>query len=323
MNLNDPQRLINDFSNARIVVIGDVMVDEYLWGKADRISPEAPVPVVRFRDKTSIPGGAANAAVNARKLGAVVSMIGVIGKDEAGSTARDLLREEGVDDGVVVSNTRPTTTKTRVVAGRHQVARVDVEETDDLSSDDEDGLIGAFESAVGQATGVLVSDYLKGALTPHVLAEVIRICRDRGVPCVVDPKRSDFRFYRGATVLTPNSAEATAAMKLIGKEIESFDRLEPLLEQLDDSALLVTRGDDGMTLLVASQPPLHVPPRPVQVFDVTGAGDTVAATMVVALASDAPLSEAAELSNIAASLVVAKSGTAAVSQSELLDAIET
>jgi D-beta-D-heptose 7-phosphate kinase/D-beta-D-heptose 1-phosphate adenosyltransferase len=305
----------------RVLVVGDLMLDVYLRGAASRISPEAPVPVVKVTEEWRALGGAANVAANAVALGAQCCVIGSIGVDGAGRELRQELQEAEIDEqGLVEVPTRPTTVKTRIMARHHQVARFDVE----IESDVEEGaigeLIGAVERLTPQADAVVLQDYNKGVLVGPVIEAAIRLARARNIPIVVDPKFRSFFAYRGVTVFKPNLVELSAVLR---EDIhpDNAEWLARVREELGCENLLVTMGEDGMALSTASGEYVRVPAVARSVYDVSGAGDTVIAAIAVALAAGATAAEAAVLANHAAALEVAKAGVATVSQDELRTAV--
>ena len=314
--------ILDAFPRQRLLVIGDVMLDENLWGEVRRISPEAPVPVVELHRQTCEPGGAANTAANAVGLGGMALLGGVVGEDEAAVRLRECLRERGVDaEGLLVEPARSTTTKTRVVAHNQQIVRIDREVRSSVSPAVEDALL-VWAARVMTEVGVcVISDYAKGAVSARVARELIALARRFGTPVVVDPKSHDYARYRGATVVTPNlhEAEQAGGISVHGPgDLEALGRR--LLAELPGSAVLITRGAEGMSLFLPSVGVTHVPAEAQAVFDVTGAGDTATATLGMALAAGAPLALAVRLANRAAGIVVGKVGTAAVALAELRQA---
>ncbi|MFP4182202.1 MAG: bifunctional D-glycero-beta-D-manno-heptose-7-phosphate kinase/D-glycero-beta-D-manno-heptose 1-phosphate adenylyltransferase HldE [Thiohalospira sp.] len=303
-----------DFASARVLVVGDVMLDRYWHGQTGRISPEAPVPVVRMQDSEDRPGGAANVALNLAALGLHPTLIGLVGADDAGDRIGHELANAGVDARLLRVTDRPTITKLRVLARHQQLLRVDFEQPfHDL---DPAPLEEAVAEAVGEADVVILSDYAKGALADPT--SLIRLAREAGVRVLVDPKGRDFAPYRGADLLTPNLAEFEAVTGPSEDEAALVEHGRATLGQLDLGALLVTRGEAGMTLIRAEGEPVHLPARAREVFDVTGAGDTVIATLGAALAAGEPLPRAVALANAAAGLVVGRLGAATVSAPELM-----
>jgi len=315
--------VVERFSRRRVLVIGDVMLDEYVWGDVRRISPEAPVPVVEIRRRTSRPGGAANVAANVVSLGGSVYLIGVTGADAEAARVRLEMQALGIPcDGLLADPGRPTTTKTRIIAHQQQVARLDAEARIPAPPELEAALLDRLRARMGRSDICVVSDYQKGAITERVAQAAIQFARAAGVPVVVDPKSRDFSPYRGATVVTPNLAEAERAAnhELNGnRDLALVTRR--LLRLLDGAALLITRGAEGMSLFRRGLPPVHIPAKARHVFDVTGAGDTAVGALALGLAAGLPLEDATRAANAAAGLVVGKLGTATVTPDELKAAL--
>jgi D-beta-D-heptose 7-phosphate kinase/D-beta-D-heptose 1-phosphate adenosyltransferase len=311
--------LLTAFPGRRVLVLGDVMLDEYIWGDATRISQEAPVPIVQVRRRSFLAGGAANASANVAALGGRPVLVSVVGQDPTASILREVLRQGGTDtDGLCSDGTRKTTTKSRIVAHNQQVVRFDVEECNPLSPAQEDVLLATVQRHLPRVEACIISDYAKGVVTPRVCRELIRLARQAGRPVIVDPKGTDYTKYRGATVVKPNLHEVERCAKVeITSEATLHEAAARLIELLGGSALLVTRGPDGMSLFRAGAVPLHVPVVVRNVFDVTGAGDTVAGTLAMGLAAQGTIEEAIHLANRAASIVVGKVGTATVTGEEL------
>jgi D-beta-D-heptose 7-phosphate kinase/D-beta-D-heptose 1-phosphate adenosyltransferase len=303
---------IPDFSRLRLLVAGDAMLDEYWFGDTTRISPEAPVLVVGTRSAEQRPGGAANVALNLAALGIETVLTAVVGADERGDVLRRLLEERAVRCEFVESLTAPTIHKLRVLARNQQLIRLDSERALDGSASD---LAAAFVKRLGTADAVVLSDYAKGSLAQA--QQLIAACRSARVPVLVDPKGADFTRYRGATVLTPNRGEFDAVAGRAADETDFLRRGRELRAALDLDALLVTRGEHGMTLFRAEREPLTLPTRAREVFDVTGAGDTVIALLAAGIAAGRDVAEAAALANLGAGVVVGKIGVATVSRSEL------
>jgi len=315
------RRLVSQFPDKRVLVVGDLMLDHYIRGSVSRISPEAPVPVVRVQHESNVAGGAGNVAVNLAALGASVAVIGVIGTDDAGHRLGELLSTHGIAvAGLIQDGARLTSQKSRVVAERQQVVRYDRETAGPLSQETEQKLIDSLPRAIEGAEAVILSDYGKGVLTPRVLNAAIAWCKRFDRPVTVDPKIEHFKRYRGVTCVTPNLHEAWGGMRRDPKPGE--EALEALgrdiLKTLRSKSVLITRGPDGMSLFKASGPSLHIPTRAREVFDVTGAGDTVISTLTLALAARAKIEDAASVANYAAGVVVGKLGTATCTPGELL-----
>jgi len=325
-----PQRarsIADQFTGKHIVVLGDVMLDEFIWGRVRRISPEAPVPVVEVDRQTLALGGAGNVVSNLVTLGATPTPIGVLGADAGADRLRDAFSELGVRaDRLVVDAARPTTVKTRIIAHSQQVVRADRESRAPVSSETEARVIEAFSNEIETADAVVVSDYGKGLLTPGLLSQALTAARQRGLIVCLDPKMRNFVHYQPVTVITPNNQEAAEASGiLIEGEQTLTEAGRKLIASIDARAVLITRGEEGMALFVrggqGGADVTHIPTVAREVYDVTGAGDTVIATLALALAGGASLEEAAVLANHAAGVVVGKVGTASVTRDELLATI--
>jgi rfaE bifunctional protein kinase chain/domain len=314
--------LLSRFPGKRILVVGDVMLDEYLWGTVRRISPEAPVPVVELNKRSHVPGGAANTAANVAGLQAEVHLGGIVGDDDQGRLLAGCLTASGVQvDGLFVDRSRPTTTKTRILAHSQQVVRIDAEQVGPFSTSLEEQLLAWLTRRLPEVDGCILSDYAKGVVTPTLASGLLDKARMLGKPVVVDPKGTQFRRYRGATLVKPNLQEAGRFLKqelLTADEV--LDAGRRLLDELGDGGgVLLTRGAAGMTLFKRTGDPLHIAAQAREVFDVTGAGDTVAGTLILALASGASLEQAARLASIAAGIIVGRVGTVAVRLQDLLE----
>jgi rfaE bifunctional protein kinase chain/domain len=317
------QDVIGRMQGRRLAVVGDCMVDRFVWGSVDRISPEAPVPVVRIREETFKLGGAANVAAGIRALDVDVVLCGLCGRDDAAEHLRRLLGERGIDpSGLVADERRPTTIKTRIIAHNQQVCRTDREDDSAVDADVVQRLLAQLDGA-GAVDGIIISDYGKGLLTDAALAAVIAFARERGVPVVADPKRGDYAKYRGVTSLTPNQKEAEQATGVAIRDAASLREAgRRLLEATACDALLITRGEHGMALFEAGGDEHHLDTQATTVYDVTGAGDTVIAVYTAALAAGAPFAMAADLANHAAGLAVRELGTAAVTAVQLRAAMK-
>ena len=305
----------------RVAIVGDAMLDVYLRGDVERISPEAPVPVVRVRERKDALGGAANVAQNVAALGAACDLVAAIGSDAAGARLREMLGEIGADHSALVAVSRPTTTKTRVLARSQQVVRFDEEDDSDLSAADVDRVLAAISRAVDSATAVVLEDYNKGVLVPRVITETIRMATARGLPVIVDPKYRNFFVYRGATVFKPNRRELEAALGA-AVNLEHPEALPSTLARLGVQHLLLTLGEQGMALISADGTTVRVPTTAREVYDVVGAGDTVTAYLAVMLGAGATAREAAIVANFAAGVEVAKLGAATVSPDEVVEAYD-
>jgi D-beta-D-heptose 7-phosphate kinase/D-beta-D-heptose 1-phosphate adenosyltransferase len=316
--------LLKKMRGQRVLVLGDVMLDEFLWGKVARISPEAPVPVVEVDRQSFHLGGAGNVACNVRALGGEASLAGVVGDDAFGRKIEEELRGAGVEALLAVcSNGRPTTVKTRIIAHHQQVVRADRERADDIAGPLESAVVEGVGRALAACSALVLSDYQKGVVTPRLMRAVLAQARRRRIPVLVDPKVRHFALYRRVRLVTPNQLETEQAT---GIKIRTADDLhaagQKVLATLRCDAALVTRGEHGMSLFEQDRRPVHIPTAAREVFDVTGAGDTVIATIALALCAGAGLAEAARLANYAAGVVVGKLGTATVAPEEILAAVE-
>lgn len=308
----------------RVLVVGDLMLDRYVSGDVVRLSPEAPIPVLSARSTEERLGGAGNVAANLRAMDVECEVLGILGDDPHGERLREMFAEIGADATACVSSpNRPTTEKTRLLAGMHQLLRVDWERTAPISLENEERFVAAIEAGVERANAVVLSDYDKGALTPNVLARAIAAGRAHGVPVLVDPKGDDYRGYRGATLVTPNRKEAEEA---VGRQLATLEDVSAaareLLETCELDAAVVTLGSEGMYHLERDGHAGRVPTFARAVFDVTGAGDTVISQLALALGDGWSLEEAVHLANHAAGIVVGRRGAAVVSRGELAGAIE-
>ncbi len=313
------QAILDRFASVRVLVVGDLILDEFVWGRVSRISPEAPVPVVWVQSESFMPGGAANVAHNLAALGAQVQVVGAVGADVWGERLVHSLKEHGVGtDHIVVDPSRPTTCKTRVIAHHQQVVRIDREQVDPLDDRLRAECIERALGLIDQSEAVVIEDYGKGVAVPALLDEVVPTATARDRLVVVDPKEDHFEHYKGVTAITPNQYEAGRA---VGIEVMGQDSLhrvgEELLKQLRCQAVLVTLGEEGMCLFESDHQPAHIATSAREVYDVSGAGDTVVATFTLAAAAEASMLEAAFLSNEAAGLVVEKVGIGVATQDEL------
>ncbi|MFZ7255207.1 bifunctional D-glycero-beta-D-manno-heptose-7-phosphate kinase/D-glycero-beta-D-manno-heptose 1-phosphate adenylyltransferase HldE [Avibacterium avium] len=305
------------FQQAKVLVLGDVMLDRYWFGATNRISPEAPVPVVRVQENEERAGGAANVAMNIASLNVPVQLLGLTGQDEAGSALSTMLEKQNIDCNFVQLASHPTITKLRVLSRHQQLLRLDFEE--DFHNVESDLLLAKLQSAVQNFGALILSDYGKGTL--NQVQAMIQIARQANVPVLIDPKGTDFERYRGATLLTPNMSEFEAVVGKCHSEDDIVEKGLKLISDIELSALLVTRSEKGMTLLRPDQPPFHLPTEAKEVFDVTGAGDTVISVLATALADGRSFEESCYLANVAAGIVVGKLGTSTVSNVELENAI--
>lgn len=305
------------FNHAKVLVLGDVMLDRYWFGAANRISPEAPVPVVKVQQNEERAGGAANVAMNIASLNVPIKLLGMTGQDEAAQALAKLLADQRIDCDFVRLDSHPTITKLRILSRHQQLLRLDFEENfHDVQSDE---LLSRLQHYIAGYGALILSDYGKGTLSQ--VQQMIQIARQANVPVLIDPKGTDFERYRGATLLTPNMSEFEAVVGTCHSEQEIVDKGLALIKQFDLTALLVTRSEKGMTLIRPQQEAFHLPTQAQEVFDVTGAGDTVISVLGTAIADGRSLEEACYLANVAAGIVVGKLGTSTVSTVELENAI--
>lgn len=311
---------IERFQQLRILVVGDVMLDRYVYGSVDRMSPEAPVPVLRIERERAMAGGAANVARNISALGARALLIGLVGEDEAGTALQRALADDPAIEVLLVADpSRPTTVKTRYVAAGQQLLRADQEVAHAADTVREAALLDRIERALAKADLMLLSDYAKGTLTDRVLAGAVERAHKAGKRVIGDPKAREFSRYRGVDLLTPNRGEAAVAAGLpCGNDTEAAAAAARIMERAGIPAVLVTRGDQGMTLARKGAPPLHLAAEAREVFDVSGAGDTVLAALGLGLAAGLALEDAAGFANLAAGIVVGKAGTAQVHPGDLV-----
>lgn len=318
------ERVLERAGSARILVIGDVMLDEFVFGAVQRISPEAPVPVVEITGRRYAAGGAANVAANVAALGARAVLGGVTGEDEASERFHALLAAMRLDEWVGLRDAgRPTICKTRIVAGGQQIVRIDHESREPLGESSEERLIAAAVQAMSAAQACVISDYGKGAVSPRMVAALVAECGARKLPVLVDPKGHDYRKYAGVTLVTPNLKEAElAAAHAIANDQDMLLAAGRIMETVGCPALLITQGASGMTLFRRGEAPLHSAALAHQVFDVTGAGDTAMAMLALGLATGLGLEDAMLLANVAAGIVVEKPGTATVSLREMAELMQ-
>ncbi|MGQ9812324.1 MAG: D-glycero-beta-D-manno-heptose-7-phosphate kinase [Dissulfurimicrobium sp.] len=309
---------MESFHLLSILVIGDLMLDQFVWGEVSRISPEAPVPVVEVRNETMMLGGAANVANNLKALGGNVMLGGVIGADPMGRVVKDMAANLAIDTTAVVEDSRPTTVKTRIIARGQQVVRVDREYSAYIEKPVLETMLSAIYRAGDVIHGILVSDYAKGVVTHGLMQGVMDMAKEKGIPVLVDPKPANMEFYSGVTIITPNKKEAEALAGFGITDIVSLEKAaRTIQERLGTEAVLITMGQQGMALWQRDEGLFTIPTMAREVFDVTGAGDTVIATLALGLASGLNLRDTAYLANIAAGVVVGKVGTAVVTLEEL------
>lgn len=315
--------LFRKFNNTGILVIGDLMVDQYIWGKVKRISPEAPVPVVEVTNENLLLGGSANVAHNILSLGGKVYVAGAVGSDDIGKILVNKFRENGIStDGIVIEKERPTTVKTRVIAHSQQVVRFDKEIKSDITHATLSLILDYVKACIPKIKGIIISDYSKGIITKTLISKILHLAGSR-VFVAVDPKIGHFEYYRGVGIITPNTNEAS-----FGSGIDVIDEKtlitagKTLLKKIHCKALVITRGDEGMTLFERNGKVTHIPTCAREVYDVSGAGDTVIAALTLSHAAGAPLKESAIIANYAAGVVVGKVGTAVATREEILDSMK-
>lgn len=316
--------IIQKFHKAKVLVVGDLILDEFIWGKVERISPEAPVPVVLVNSESFMPGGSSNVANNIAALGGNSCIAGIIGDDKNGKTLVEELRKKGVDTaGIVIDSQRPTTLKTRIIAHHQQVVRVDREKSEPVDDNLLEQIMSFIRREIENIDALTIEDYGKGMIIPRFLAEVVPLARKYKKIITVDPKISHFAYYRGVTCITPNEKEAEGGSGIAIENDNDINKAgEKLLKDLSLDSVLITLGENGMRLFEKEGKITHIPTVAQEVFDVSGAGDTVIAAFTLALACGATKLEAAHLSNFAAGIVVSKVGTAVVTKEELLERID-
>jgi D-beta-D-heptose 7-phosphate kinase/D-beta-D-heptose 1-phosphate adenosyltransferase len=317
------EKILDRFARTGILVIGDLMVDQYVWGKVSRISPEAPVPVVEVTDEELLLGGAANVAHNVQSLGGRVFIAGVTGRDETGKILINKLEESGLDtEGIIIDGNRPTTVKTRVIAHSQQVVRFDREVKDEVKGSVLSMIIDYVKMRLPEIGGIIISDYAKGLITRRLVKKILEVVGGKKF-VAVDPKTGHFPYYRDVDLITPNTSEASFGS---GVEITDERSLETagriLLKKLRAGAVIITRGDEGMSIFEKNGKVTHIPTCAREVYDVSGAGDTVIAALTLSKAAGAKLPEAAMIANYAAGVVVAKIGTAVASRQEVLKSMK-
>lgn len=318
------KNIISNFRDKKLLVIGDLILDEFIWGKVSRISPEAPVPVVWVKSESFMPGGACNVANNINALGGKCYIVGVVGSDERAAILKGELEHRGVNtDGIFRDSQRPTTLKTRVIAHQQQVVRIDKERVDPVKENVMRKIFAYLEDTMDEVEGVVIEDYGKGLITPKLLAKLVPLAKKRKKIIAVDPKEEHFSFYKGVTVLTPNNAEASRA---VGFEIKDKATLKKaglaLLKKLKAEIVIITLGEDGMMVFEHGKPGKKIDTIAQEVFDVSGAGDTVIGSYTLSLASGANPIQAAHIANCAAGIVVGKVGIAVATQDEIIKRIK-
>lgn len=319
INLKRLKSIISKFSSVKIVVIGDLILDEFIWGKVSRISPEAPVPVVWVDHESFMPGGATNVANNIRSLGGEVSVVGVAGEDQWGNILTQELENKNIDTaGIIIDSTRPTILKTRIVAHSQQVVRVDREKIEGLDKSIITKLVNFVQEKIEEVEAIIIEDYGKGVITPALLKKIVPLAKKLGKIIAVDPKENHFSYYKGITAITPNRHEAEIASHMEIKDENTLLKAgRKLLKKFACQVVLITLGEKGMCIFERSGRITQIPTVAQQVYDVSGAGDTVIGTFTLAKACGANNIEAAYLSNFAAGIVVGKVGIAVVTPEEL------
>lgn len=327
MNRTRLQGIVQAFGKAKILVVGDFILDQFIWGQVNRISPEAPVPVVQVKRESYMPGGALNVANNILTLSGTVMPCGVVGRDLFGRMLVKVMKKHAVDTGgVIYDDTRPTTQKTRIIAHSQQVVRFDREDSKNISERDLENILKYIQKVIRTVDGVIIEDYGKGVVSPALIRGILKLVKRYKKFVLVDPKEKHFPYYKGVTAITPNRKEAYGGLAIFGgtdsQEGLSLEQVgHRLLKRLQSRMVLMTLGEEGMALFEKNKPVVRIPTAAKEVFDVSGAGDTVIAVFALCLASGASAREAAFISNMAAGIVVGKLGTATVSLKELIRAI--
>lgn len=316
--MNRYQQYLMRFKDLRILVVGDLMLDKFVWGDVSRISPEAPVQIVKVRKETYAPGGAANVAANIGAFSRSTAVMGILGKDDSRNLLITLLEKRGVSTkAIIIDKEKPTVQKMRILCQNQQLLRIDYEKPEYLSKKDERMMVSTLSRMIRQLDAIVISDYAKGVITGSFMQHLIKEANRQDIPVIVDPKPKHVAFYKGATLITPNHKEACL---MAGFEEDNSHTLlavgKRLLEETGAN-ILVTRGEKGMSLFKQDDQVIHIPTKAKEVYDVTGAGDTVIATLALSLAAKASLEEAAEIANHAAGIVVGKVGTATLTIDEL------
>lgn len=315
--------ILSGFSQRKVLVVGDLILDEFIWGNVSRISPEAPVPVVWVDSENFMPGGASNVANNIRSLGGEVFLAGVVGDDSRGEVLQALLRKKGVQcEGIFADKRRPTTQKTRVIAHHQQVVRIDREELKPVPEAVLRKILAFVRQRIPQVDALIIEDYGKGMVVPGLVREIVKIAKRYRKVIAVDPKETHFSYYRGVTAITPNHHEAASAVGFAVKDDDSLERAgRTLMRKLQCETVLITLGENGMAIFQDRKRMVKIPTIAQEVFDVSGAGDTVISAFTLARAVGATAIEAAHIANCAAGVVVGKIGVAVTTPEELLDRI--
>jgi len=316
-------KIITQFKNKKILVVGDIMLDKYIWGDVTRISPEAPVPVVSVQAESYAPGGAANVANNIAALGSSSYMVGIIGKDLANEVLlKEIKRRNIKTEGIIIDEKKPTIQKVRVIGQHQQLLRFDYEKKEYLNKETEDTILQFIINKIKEVDGIVVSDYAKGVVTKKLMDSIIRLCKENRKIIVIDPKPQHKKLYKDATLITPNCKEASEMAGIEPVSEEDVARIgKRILKELK-APVLITRGEKGMTLFETNGKITSIPTKAKEVYDVTGAGDTVVATAILALTCGATLAQAAIIANNAAGIVVGKVGTSTLTVDELRQSLE-
>lgn len=327
MKKNKPENLLEilaSFSNRRIIVLGDIMLDQYIWGKVQRISPEAPVPIIEVQSEEFRLGGAANVALNLCALGARVELVGICGKDSHAKTIKQLLKKQKLStEGIFGDAERPTTLKTRIGAASQQIVRIDLEQTNELNNALAQELIAYLETLIPQCDALVIEDYDKGLLNAAMIAEVLQLCHKHAVPVAVDPKQKNFFCYQQVEIFKPNFAELQGSLgKSLASEEDFISSAAKLRSEMNAKFLVVTRGSKGMYIFDGSEQPTCLPSFAREVFDVSGAGDTVISALCLAYLFARDIVSAALIANHAAAVVVAKHGTATANPVEIMESFD-
>ncbi|MFC1576507.1 D-glycero-beta-D-manno-heptose-7-phosphate kinase [Candidatus Omnitrophota bacterium] len=319
-NFTKLKSIVSSFTGKKILVIGDLILDEFIWGKVTRISPEAPVPVVWVKSESFMPGGASNVANNVNALGGRAYLVGVVGSDDRAGILKGELEHRGVDtSGIFSDSQRPTILKTRVIAQKQQVVRIDKEKIDPLKDTTIKKISDFVESVINEMDGIIVEDYGKGLITPKLLDKIVPLAKKKKKIIAVDPKEEHFSYYKGVTLLTPNNAEASRAVGFEIKDSQSLKQAgQELLKKLKIKIVLITLGEEGMIVFEEGKPPKKIDTIAQEVFDVSGAGDTVVSSYTLSLISGANSIQAAHIANCAAGVVVGKVGIAVATQEEII-----
>jgi len=324
IDINQLRHVIAGFKSTKVLVVGDLMLDRFVWGTVERISPEAPVPVVKISSESAMMGGASNVANNICALGAEALITGIIGDDIAGEEFLQLVKKQGMnEDGIILSKKRPTIVKTRIIAQHQQVVRTDKEFVSQINSREAKKILAYIKSNMRKISAIVISDYGKGIVTRYLVKQIIKLNKEFNYPIIVDPMPRHFMYYKNTTIVTPNNHEAGESLKTEIKDEQSLVRVgKSLLKLLQANSILITRGEKGMSLFERDGKIANIPTVAKEVFDVTGAGDTVVGTLALCLGNKASMYESAYIANHAAGIVVGKLGTATASIDELRKSLE-